>query len=75
MKVDSHIHLWDERHTPQLWMSADDTAIARPFGPSDIMPLLERNGVDAVTLYREPASTPTPITWSMRRRETTGSEL
>ncbi|MGA2006065.1 MAG: amidohydrolase family protein [Solirubrobacteraceae bacterium] len=52
MKVDSHIHLWDERHTPQPWMSADHTAIARPFGPSDIMPLLERNGVDAVILVQ-----------------------
>jgi hypothetical protein len=52
VKVDSHIHLWDERHTPQPWLSADDTAIARPFGPSDIMPLLERNGVDAVILVQ-----------------------
>jgi L-fuconolactonase len=52
VKVDSHIHLWDERHTPQPWMSADDTAIARPFGPSDIMPLLERNGIDAVVLVQ-----------------------
>jgi L-fuconolactonase len=52
VKVDSHVHFWDERHTPQPWMSADDTAIARPFGPADIKPLLDRNGVDAIIVVQ-----------------------
>jgi predicted TIM-barrel fold metal-dependent hydrolase len=56
-------------------LSADDTAIARPFGPSDIMPLLERNGVDAVILVQGACLDSDTDTWSMRRRETTGSEL
>ena len=52
MKVDSHIHLWDVRHTPQPWMSDEHAAIARPFGPADIAPLLERNGIDSVILVQ-----------------------
>ena len=52
MKVDSHIHLWDLRHTPQPWMSEEHAAIARPFGPADIAPLLERNGIDSVILVQ-----------------------
>lgn len=52
MRVDSHIHLWDRKHTPQPWMTAEHAAIARPFGPDDIVPLLERNGIDAVVLVQ-----------------------
>jgi L-fuconolactonase len=52
MIVDAHVHLWDEAHTPQPWMTADDGAIARPFGPGDLRPLLDRNGIDAVVLVQ-----------------------
>ena len=52
MIVDAHIHLWDEAHTPQPWMTAAEDAIARPFGPDDLEPLLVRNGVDAVVLVQ-----------------------
>ena len=44
--VDSHVHLWDERHTPQPWMTDEHAAIARPFGPGDLQPLLEGHAVD-----------------------------
>ena len=52
MIVDSHVHLWDEAHTPQPWMTAETESIARPFGPDDLQPLLARNGVDAVVLVQ-----------------------
>lgn len=52
MIVDAHVHLWDEAHTPQPWMTAAEDAIARPFGPDDLKPLLDRNGVDAVVLVQ-----------------------
>lgn len=52
MIVDAHVHLWDERHTPQPWMTAEHDTIARPFGAGDLRPLLERNGVDAVVLVQ-----------------------
>jgi L-fuconolactonase len=52
MVVDAHVHLWDARHTPQPWMTAEHETIARPFGPHDLRPLLARNGVDAVVLVQ-----------------------
>jgi hypothetical protein len=52
MIVDAHVHLWDAQHTPQPWMTAGHAAIASPFGPDDLRPLLERNGVDAVVLVQ-----------------------
>jgi L-fuconolactonase len=52
MIVDAHVHLWDAAHTPQPWMTAEHHAIARPFGPDDLRPLLDRNGIDAVVLVQ-----------------------
>jgi L-fuconolactonase len=52
MIVDAHVHLWDAWHTPQPWMSSEHAAIARPFGPSDLRPLLDRHGIDAVVLVQ-----------------------
>lgn len=52
MVIDAHVHLWNEAHTPQPWATPDTYAINRPFGPSDLKPLLERNGVDAVVLVQ-----------------------
>lgn len=52
MIVDAHVHLWDAEHTPQPWMTSEHATIARPFGPDDLRPLLDRNGVDAVVLVQ-----------------------
>jgi L-fuconolactonase len=52
MKVDSHIHLWNAEHTPQPWMTDEHASIARPFGPDDIVPLIERNGIDQVIVVQ-----------------------
>ena len=52
MIVDAHVHLWDTQHTPQPWMAPEHNAIARPFGPGHLSPLLERNGIDAVILVQ-----------------------
>jgi L-fuconolactonase len=52
MIVDAHVHLWDARHTPQPWMTSEHDAIARPFAPGDLRPLLLRNGIDAVVLVQ-----------------------
>jgi L-fuconolactonase len=50
--IDAHVHLWDAAHTPQPWMTPEVEEIARPFGPSDLRPLLERNHVDSVVLVQ-----------------------
>ena len=52
MIVDAHVHLWDEQHTPQPWMTSEHDVIARPFSPDDLRPLLDRNGIDAVVLVQ-----------------------
>ena len=52
MIVDAHVHLWDAEHTPQPWMTSEHVAIARPFGPSDLRPLLDRNAIDAVVVVQ-----------------------
>lgn len=52
MIVDAHVHLWDAAHTPQPWMTSEHASIARPFDPSDLHPVLERNGIDAVVLVQ-----------------------
>jgi L-fuconolactonase len=44
--IDAHVHLWDEAHTPQSWMTPDSDAIARPFGPDDLKPLLDDGRLD-----------------------------
>jgi L-fuconolactonase len=50
--VDSHIHLWDQKHTPQPWMTHEHAPINRPFGPDDIVPLLDRNGIGRVIVVQ-----------------------
>ena len=50
--VDSHVHLWDARHTPQPWMTEEHAPINRPFGPQDIVPLLARNEIDRVIVVQ-----------------------
>jgi L-fuconolactonase len=49
VKVDSHIHLWD---AAQPWMRPAHAAIARPFGPADVTPLLEQNSIDRVIVVQ-----------------------
>jgi L-fuconolactonase len=51
-RIDTHIHLWDTEHTPQPWMTHEHAAIARPFAPADITPLLERNDIDSVIVVQ-----------------------
>jgi L-fuconolactonase len=46
--LDTHHHFWDPARFVYPWM--EDPALApirRPFGPTDLEPLLEANGVDA----------------------------
>lgn len=52
MIVDSHVHLWDAAHTPQPWTTPDMEVIRRSFGPADLEPLLDRNGIDAAVLVQ-----------------------
>jgi L-fuconolactonase len=52
MIVDSHHHFWDPARRAYPWMGDELTAIRRPFGADDLLPLLEENGVDKTVLVQ-----------------------
>jgi L-fuconolactonase len=46
--IDAHQHFWDPEQADYPWMQGDDMApIRRPFGPTDLAPLLQENGIAA----------------------------
>lgn len=48
MIIDGHQHFWDPERADYPWMDAPELApIRRAFGPADLAPLLNANGVDA----------------------------
>ena len=56
MIVDAHHHFWDptRRHYP--WMGPELAPIRKPFGPAELRPLLEDNGVDRTILVQTVSS-------------------
>lgn len=49
--IDSHHHFWTIGSRDYPWMAGLDS-IARDFGPDDLRPLLEDNGIDATVLVQ-----------------------
>ncbi|MBS1831178.1 MAG: amidohydrolase family protein [Acidobacteria bacterium] len=43
MRIDAHQHYWDPRAVDYFWMPDDDPVLSRPYVPSDLEPILERN--------------------------------
>ena len=57
MIVDAHHHFWDPTRRDYPWMAGDElAAIRRPFGPGELRPLLEDNGVDRTILVQTVSS-------------------
>lgn len=52
MIVDAHHHFWDPTRRAYAWMGDELAAIRRPFGPAELRPLLEDNGVDRTILVQ-----------------------
>jgi L-fuconolactonase len=51
--VDAHTHFWDPTRRVYPWLDRDENApIRRPFGPGELRPLLEDNGVDRTILVQ-----------------------
>ena len=46
MIVDAHHHFWDPTRREYPWMGRELAPIRKPFGPGELRPLLEDNGVD-----------------------------
>ena len=57
MIVDAHHHFWDPARREYVWMAGDELApIRKPFGPGELRPLLEDNGVDKTILVQTVSS-------------------
>ncbi|MDP8958312.1 MAG: amidohydrolase family protein [Actinomycetota bacterium] len=54
--VDAHHHFWDPARAEYPWMTDDLAPIRRPFGPSDLRPLLEEHGVERTVLVQTRSS-------------------
>ena len=53
MIIDGHQHFWDPARADYPWMDAPELApIRRAFGPTDLVPLLKANGIDASILVQ-----------------------
>jgi L-fuconolactonase len=50
--VDAHHHFWDPTRREYPWMGEEMAEIRRPFGPGELRPLLEDNGVDRTVLVQ-----------------------
>ncbi len=57
MIVDAHHHFWDPSRREYPWMQGDELRVIRQrFGPDDLRPLLEDNGVDKTILVQTVSS-------------------
>jgi len=51
--VDAHHHFWDPARFDYPWMQGPEMApLRRPFGPTDLAPLIAANGVDATIVVQ-----------------------
>jgi L-fuconolactonase len=50
--VDAHQHFWDPALGGYDWMTDEVAALRRPYGPSDLEPLLDANGVAGTVLVQ-----------------------
>jgi L-fuconolactonase len=54
--VDAHQHFWDPSRRQYPWMSDELAPIRRRFGPDDLRPQLEDNGIDQTILVQTVSS-------------------
>jgi L-fucono-1,5-lactonase len=54
--VDSHQHFWDPTRADYPWLTDELARIRRPFGPSDLEPLLRTRGVDCTIVVQTRSS-------------------
>lgn len=56
MRVDSHQHFWNPSRGDYHWMPVDNPVLARPYGPEDLRPHLERAGITKTILVQAAAT-------------------
>ena len=52
MRIDAHHHYWEPRRGDYHWMDAGDPILDRRYGPADLAPSLERNGIEATVVVQ-----------------------
>ena len=52
MKIDAHVHFWEEQFPEKVWIRQKIVALGRKFAPEDLKPLLQATGVDGVVLVQ-----------------------
>jgi L-fuconolactonase len=55
--IDAHLHFWDPRRSDHRRLSAELAPLGRPFGPDDLRPELELEGMTGAILVQASAST------------------
>lgn len=56
MIIDAHQHFWQPLRGDYHWMPKDNTVLNRPYGPHDLAPLLQAEGVEGTVLVQAAAS-------------------
>jgi L-fuconolactonase len=51
-RVDAHVHFWQLARGDYFWMAPELTPIYRDFGPEDLRPHLERNGIGRIIVVQ-----------------------
>ncbi|MFC0408355.1 amidohydrolase family protein [Roseomonas elaeocarpi] len=51
-RIDAHQHFWRIGRGDYGWLTADKPALFRDFGPEDLRPLLDRNGIGGTILVQ-----------------------
>ena len=54
--IDAHQHYWHIGRGDYDWMPPDDPILARPYGPADLAPSLEKHGIAATVLVQAAAT-------------------
>jgi L-fuconolactonase len=54
--IDAHLHFHDPARSHDDWLSAELASLGRPFGPDDLLPELEREGMTGTVLVQASGS-------------------
>jgi len=56
VRIDAHHHFWDPARRTYPWMGEELDAIRRPFGPDDLLPLVQQADIDRTILVQTVSS-------------------
>lgn len=56
VQIDAHQHYWNPARGDYDWMPMDNATLARPYGPADLTPELERHGIGHTVLVQAAAT-------------------